>query len=452
MLLDKNTDKKELLDDKYEWERDTLRVKFLIQHDFDEIFIPDEIISNVEEAVKKVKWSAAKKKDELNEMLVGYCKIQASAILITVCNIVAFITGENKEALWNHMMDNRLFRYYVLIYSRDFESFGKDIPIVLYQDYYSIEEELDEQRSIQGLSTPFTPDVKMLKTLFYNDFDINNKKIKKMLEEIKKLPFFWDDALNLIREYAVLNIDRTSLKKSISSVPSLEKIDLTKFFKVLDEAMDEMPSGALNGHTPNQAKEANAQDEIIKYNSEKKYEKQQNACLSKEDAKLFYKIYFALLEFTNNKYKIKKNLRIYNKIHLNPNELADIIERFWKNKNTIVSEFCKSNPYRFNKEELNITSEFKKGFRDICVIAAFEKEYTAVISKDKIYMIKGLNDNIDNVISYKNLPTPVMTSIIPFKNVLTYDGIFMEFAISLGNGFKKLVEEDYAKSIKYYHL
>ena len=55
-----------------------------------------------------------------------------------------------------------------------------------------------------------------------------------------------------------------------------------------------------------------------------------------------------------------------------------------------------ANPYKFNKEELNVTSEFKKGFRDLVIIAKYEKEYTAVMNRNKTYMIKGLNDNIDN--------------------------------------------------------
>lgn len=67
-------------------------------------------------------------------------------------------------------------------------------------------------------------------------------------------------------------------------------------------------------------------------------------------------------------------------------------------------------------------------------------------------MIKGLNDNIDNIISYQKLPQPVKTSIIPFKNVLVYDGLLMELGIRMGTGFEKVIEEEYSKSIKYYHL
>ena len=62
------------------------------------------------------------------------------------------------------------------------------------------------------------------------------------------------------------------------------------------------------------------------------------------------------------------------------------------------------------------------------------------MTDDKIYMIKGLNDNLDNIIPYENLPQIIITSIIPYKGYLVYDGII------------QIVEEQYDKLMKYYHL
>ena len=64
------------------------------------------------------------------------------------------------------------------------------------------------------------------------------------------------------------------------------------------------------------------------------------------------------------------------------------------------------------------------------------------MNRDKTYMIKGLNDNIDNIISYQNLPKTVMTSIIPFKNGLVYDGLLMELSIKMGTNFEKVIEKE----------
>ncbi len=451
----KNPGKLEIkyLDDKYNWERQTLCQKFLLEYDYyKESHIPEEMIDKVKSALKKVNWTEKKKIDELNELLVSYCKIQGSVLLITVCQIASRVTNIEPKVIWNHMLNNKLFRYYVFIESKNIAGLGEDIPVAIYQDYYEIDEELEEQRKKQGIAGSCKIDLKKYKTLFYNDFDIHNPKIKKFLNELKKLPFFWNSAIKIIKEYAMLNINRDSLKKSIKSVPALEYVDLTKFFKVLDDAMDEMPSGALNGFTPNEVKKIKMREINRKINQDKKYVRQQNACLSKKEAKLFYKIYFGLLEFTNKKYKINPHIKIYHHNGINPYEIKNIVDKYWENKEVITEEFCLTNPYKFNKEELMIAKEFEKGIRSIFIISKYEVEYTAFMEKDRIYMVKGLNDNIDNIISYKELPYVVITSVIPFKKVLVYDGMLLELGIKIGNNFYELIDKEYDSMIKYYHL
>ena len=409
-------------EDKYEWERNTLRDKFII--DFRNT-IPEEIKTKVKEAIKRVNWQDKKKIDDLNELLVSYCKIQGTALLNTVCQFASGIAGIDEKMVFTHIVNNRLFNYYVCIENVELEILGEQI-LAIHREYYEIFEEINYQRKQQGLAGDKKIDIRVYKTLFYNDFDINNPKIKKFLDELKSLNFFWHSVIGGIKDFAMLNIDRKQLKESIKSIPLLRNVDLTHFFKTMDEAMDEMPSGALNGFTPNEAKKILKKKYQIEKNKAKKYIKQQNACLSKKDAKLFYKIYFGLLEFTNKKYKINKNIKIYNHNGINPYELRDIVDKYWENKVAITFEFCLANPYKFTKEELEITQGFKNGIREIFIIARYELEYTAFMHKDKIYMVKGLNDNIDNIISYKDLPSPVITSIIPFKNYLVYDGMFLE--------------------------
>ncbi len=435
--------------DKYDWEVRTLRSKFLLDHERD---IPEEILPKVEEALKRVNWTEKKKIDELNELLVVYCKMQGVALLHTVCNFSSFLTEIDEETIWNHMLNNKLFNYYVFVTFKDIKDLGEKIPVAIFQDYYDIHEEMMEERKKQGLAGNLEISKEKVKTLFYNDFDIKNPKIKKLLDEVDKLPIFSSHALEIVREYAMLNLNRDTLKESFQNAYFLRNEDLTQFFKILDAAMDEMPSGALNGMTPNQVKEIKQEKEVSQINKAKKYIKQENACLSKKDAKLFYKIYFALLEFTNNKYKIKPGMKLYNREGINPYEIKDIVDKYWANKEQVTLEFCTSNPYKFNAEELKLAGEFKKGIKNIFIICNYELEYASFMYNDKVYMVKGLNANIDEIISYDNLPVMVTTSIIPFKDNLVYDGMLSQYPINFGPNFEKLVEKDYSSAMKYYHL
>jgi len=66
--------------------------------------------------------------------------------------------------------------------------------------------------------------------------------------------------------------------------------------------------------------------------------------------------------------------------------------------------------------------------------------------------IKRINDNLDNVISYESLPYPVITTIIPFKNVLIYDSILQGIPTKMDPIFTNSIIEEYKKLMKYYHL
>ena len=136
MLLDKKNNMKDLLGNKYEWERKILRNKFLVQDDYDQVFIPDEIIDKVKIAIKNINWDETKKLDDLNEILVSYCKIQASALLNSVSAFGSAVTGIDEKYIKTHMLNNKLFNYYVLVYTKDFETIGNNILVCLYQDYY----------------------------------------------------------------------------------------------------------------------------------------------------------------------------------------------------------------------------------------------------------------------------------------------------------------------------
>ena len=113
------------------------------------------------------------------------------------------------------MINNKLFNYYVFIAVKDIEGLGSNIPVAIYQDYYYIQDEIEEERKKQGLAGTIEITEEKVKTLFYNDFDIKNSKIKKLLDEIDKLPIFSDQTLEIIREYAMLNYNRDALKETI---------------------------------------------------------------------------------------------------------------------------------------------------------------------------------------------------------------------------------------------
>lgn len=452
-LLKKLLNNEVINSNKYDWELEQLSCKFLVMRGIDRNFkIPEEIQENVKIALKNVNWTKQREIDDLNEILVSYCKMNGTVLLYTLCSMGSALSGKPEHYVWYHLLNNRLFNYYVYIETQDINALGKNIPVAIYFDYYGLKDEIAEGRKEQAVAGTMTISKERFHTLFYNDFEITNSKIKKMLDEIGDTLYFFVTGSKLIKYFAMLNKDRELLKESLKNTPALKYEDIDKWYKLICDALDEMPSGVLNGLTPNEVKKIKEKEQKIFGEKNKNYKKQTNACLSPQDAKLFYKIYFALLEFTNNKYKIKPSLKIYNQKQINPLNIVDVIGKLWEEKNKIIPEFVKTNPYKFNKEELKITEEFKNGIRNMFIIAKFESEYTAFMTDEKIYMVKGINDNLDNVISYKNLPFITITTIIPFKGYLIYDSILNSYNVNMGVSFNEIIERDYDKLMKCYHL
>ena len=446
------------------WERKNLYDKFLIRFDYenDKEIIPEEIIDLVKQALKQVEWKEKEKIDELNEIIVSYVKIQGSTLIVPLIQFVSGITDLEEETVNHHIFTNKLISYYLFIMKNDSDDYTKNIPMVVYQDYLEYYDELKKQRKKYGMAAPKKIDIDSFKTIFYNDLDINNSKIKKFIQvlETEIQGYQFDNIIRIMRICALLNDDREFIKEYITSclkrsgyftsIIDQEKLD--NLLILMNEAMNEMPSGAINGLTPNEAAELNTEKQKYEQKKIEQYQKQENACLSKKDTKLFYKLYFALLEFTNQKDKINPNYKIYKQHGINPQEITDIIDMFWKNKDLIILEFCIVNPYKFTKEEIKLLDGFKKGIHDSFVLVQYERDYTLLMKNGKIYMVKGLNDNIDNIITYDKLPCFVETSLIEFNGNIVYDGIISSFPVKFGMNFIKTVEKEYKESMKYYHL
>ena len=184
------------------------------------------------------------------------------------------------------------------------------------------------------------------------------------------------------------------------------------------------------------------------------YKKQTaSSCLSAADSDLFYKTYFAILEYTNNYYHVNK-IKIYKQKGIDPSGLVPVITKFIENKETLVEKFIKENPYKFNQEELDIVRDYKKGLAGLFMIVKYEKDYTMIISIEKAYMVKGLTCPIDEIVPYNELPCPAMIRLLPFKGMIIYDGILASYGESIKMSAvmrQKIIAE--AESLeKNYHL
>lgn len=180
--------------------------------------------------------------------------------------------------------------------------------------------------------------------------------------------------------------------------------------------------------------------------------KQVNACIDEKDVKLFYRLYFKLLDFVNSKKKVVFNFQANNAEYVDPQKLQRITKVFWEDKEKWIDLYIQENPDKLTNRNLNMIRDFKYGLYKSFYIVAYESDYT-VFNDDGInYMIKGLFTNLDGVLSRYELPIFVTTALFPFKGKIIYDSIMDTKPISFGLNTTTRLYEEYQYGQKVYNL
>ena len=148
-------------------------------------------------------------------------------------------------------------------------------------------DELNLQRSKQAIGGAAPLEPKEYKEIFYTGFSTKKASVKKLvdkLDEIGAYKFIFNKA---ILTSALLNTDRSNLKEMLNEFNFLDEKYMQDLLSLLDAAMDDMPSGALNGLTLKEHKAQKAKEIVTNYKHNEEYIKQKNAHLSKKTLNSF---------------------------------------------------------------------------------------------------------------------------------------------------------------------
>lgn len=410
-----------------------LSSKLLIKLTSDEVTLMDGLENSIKEAITKLDLKTKQHEEDLIIPLLGAMRLLGLERYDNMVMIFSSIYEISSEEYNKLLLDSLLFKYYTFItYHKTYDY------LLVYHPYMDFTDELISLYETKKMGIKVIDD-EMFINVFYYGYDKNNKEVSTFMEKLKS-PILQE----LVTHYVLFDDDRSSLKELLNSFG----LSTAK----LDEVMDKMPSSKYQLLT----KEEYAKD-ILKHNKFEEerdyaYQKQVNASLHPKDCDLFYKLYFALLEYTNQEYKINETLKIYKSKYLNPTDLYPVINKFFENKDSIVDRVVKENPYKFSKIELEYLKDFKRTIRGNFFIYKYDLEYTLFSNNNTIYMVKGLRCPIDEIIDYKDLPYPVETSLIPFKGYIVYDGILGAIRINLGTNMKMNLLKEAEEFPKVYKL
>lgn len=436
-FLKKLVDKKEIElnknDNTYDYEVDNLYRKMLIKLDGNKVILLADLEKTLEELFKHLDRTKKQKEDEIIITIIGCIRLLGIERVDNTIKIFAMLNDLDSKDLTKLLQHSILFRFNTYVIYDETYSY-----LLVYRSYLEYADELIDLYREKQFGIKVIDD-ELYKNVYYYGYDMRNKVVKDFMG--RNDLFFMREAIYMT---VLFDGNRNGLKKVFKNLG----MDASN----LDEVMDNMPSSKYGLLSKKEYAEKIMKDNKFQEEQNYEYHKQTNASMHPKDCDLFYKLYFALLEYTNQEYKINPNLKIYKNKYLNPQELYPIVNKFFEEKETIVDKVVKENPYILSKTELEYLKDFKRGIRDNFIIYKYEDEYTLISSNSKMYMVKGLRSPIDEIIDYRDLPYAVETSLIPFKGYIVYDGMLGGFNINIGTEMKKNLLNEAASFPRIYKL
>jgi hypothetical protein len=159
--------------------------------------------------------------------------------------------------------------------------------------------------------------------------------------------------------------------------------------------------------------------------------------LSEEDMEQFYRIKHLLYLFADKKLNVLMHKSDWKDVGNNkPEEILKLRDYVFKKNIKVIGEFIEQNPYGLKKEDLEILESWKKPIiGDKYVLFKHTKEYSLFFGEDNVYGVIGLMDSF-NVMFGGDSFIFVDLIILPFKDRLTHEGLFLPYNISIGKSMR----------------
>lgn len=176
--------------------------------------------------------------------------------------------------------------------------------------------------------------------------------------------------------------------------------------------------------------------------------------LTSEQVHCFYHIWFGLLQYTNEQYKLVKSMLGKN-FHdgINHNDAGNIANYMWSHP-IIFDSYL--NTAKLNKREIQIVNEWKKYFfKNKFYLVKYLKNGSVFLSEEKDekpYLVKGLASNFEEMWPKQALPFLVETVLLPFEGSITTCGLYYMWNVVLGNNIGREIRDDCSQAELIYGL
>src|SRR5260370_22638792 len=171
--------------------------------------------------------------------------------------------------------------------------------------------------------------------------------------------------------------------------------------------------------------------------------------LTSQDAELFFRLHRSLMFFVNQRLMvIPDDLAGPEEFaHLPPEGRLKVRDPFLDHIDLIQS-FVEENPAHLTEEELAIVRSWRHLVAGKFYIFRELTKYTVFLSTDRppiAYGVVALSEPFEELVG-RHLPVLTQTVLLPFKDMIVYDGILHGYRISFGPGIRRSLNEDFKEA------
>lgn len=225
--------------EKYKWEINELNKKCIFSKKKYCVF--EELVDNVKEALKLYKKDAKGKKylDDVLIVLISFVKIHVNLSVDILLNIMMSIS-DIKEEINNDLLDHPLINFYCGFYRKRQKNNSME-RMIYYRDYFYLIDSVNAIKNKYNIKGKNRINLQDNFDIFYYNFPIRIPVVKKMVEEVSKCS---------VNDRLFLLIEKDRILNTRNSIMIFGHIIGEKLRNIISDALDEMPSAAMNGFTP----------------------------------------------------------------------------------------------------------------------------------------------------------------------------------------------------------
>lgn len=169
--------------------------------------------------------------------------------------------------------------------------------------------------------------------------------------------------------------------------------------------------------------------------------------LPPEQAERFYRIWWALLRFVNERQLLVPPLP-EQKPDVIPIEVAVTIRQALWADDALLERFVAENPAKLDQAGLDLVASWRRRLSGRFIIMRHLKKHSVFLDEGdpgRAYGVVGLLSALDEV-TPPFLPVIVDTVLLAFEDVIVYDGLIMPYNIMIGPGMRRGLEESYRRA------